>query len=218
MFTTVLVSLNEGFVKTLELFSITLLGALPLGLIICFLSMSRLCLFRYLTRTVIWIIRGTPLMLQLLVIYYGPGLLFGNNIWGGGSSGRFLAVAIAFIFNYACYFAEIYRGGIESMPVGQYEAAEVLGYSKAQTFMRIILPQVVKRILPSVTNEIITLVKDTSMAFTIAYQEMFTIGKQIANSQSSFMPFLIAGVFYYVFNIAVAGIMSFVEKKLNYYR
>ena len=131
---------------------------------------------------------------------------------------KLVPIIVGFSVNYAAYFAEIYRGGIDSMPAGQYEAAAVLGYSRFQTFMRIILPQVIKRILPSITNEVITLVKDTSMAFTVAYQEMFSIGKQIANSQSSFMPFLIAGVFYYVFNSIVAFVMSRIEKAQSYYR
>ena len=153
-------------------------------------------------------------MLQLLAVTYGPFYLFGAGV----ARNKLVPIIIAYAMNYAAYFAEIYRGGIESMPAGQYEAATVLGYGKFRTFMRIILPQVVKHILPSVTNEVITLVKDTSMAFTVAYQEMFSIGKQIANSQTSFMPFIIAGVFYYIFNSLVAFVMNRFEKKLNYYR
>ena len=153
-------------------------------------------------------------MLQLLAVTYGPYYLFGTNV----ARNKLIPVVIAFSINYAAYFAEIYRGGIESIPIGQYEAAEVLGYSKFQTFMRIILPQVIKRIMPSVTNEVVTLVKDTSMAFTVSYQEMFTIGKQIANSQTSFMPFLVAGAFYYVFNVIVDWAMGRIEKRLDYYR
>lgn len=152
-------------------------------------------------------------MLQLLAVTYGPYYLFGFTV----SRNKLIPVIIAFAINYAAYFAEIYRGGIESISKGQYEAAEVLGYSKAQTFLFIILPQVIKRIMPSVTNEVVTLVKDTSMAFTVSYQEMFTIGKQIANSQTSFMPFIVAGVFYFVFNAIVDFIMGKIEKKLNYY-
>lgn len=154
-------------------------------------------------------------MLQLLVVYFGPYYIFGVNI---SSSYRAYAVVIAFAINYAAYFAEIYRGGIESMSVGQYEAAQILGYSKVQTFFRIILPQVIKRILPSVTNEVITLVKDTSLAFVVAVAEMFTIAKQIASSQTTMMPFVIAAVFYYIFNLIVAIVMERVEKKLDYYR
>jgi ABC-type amino acid transport system permease subunit len=174
--------------------------------------------------------RGTPLMLQLMAIYYIPYYVFGIklnllNIGPMDIAGLHVeigwvmtACCIGFILNYAAYFAEIYRGGIESIPIGQYEAAEVLGYTKVQTFMRIILPQVIKRIMPSITNEVVTLVKDTSMAFTVSYQEMFTIGKQIANSQTSFTPFLVAGVFYYVFNVIVDYVMGRIEKRLDYYK
>ena len=160
------------------------------------------------------VLRGTPLMLQLLVWYFGPYYLFGWSIRGW----RFPSLILGFILNYAAYFAEIYRGGIESMPVGQYEAAEVLGYTKAQTFLRIILPQVIKRIMPSVTNEVITLVKDTSLAFTLAYQEVFSLAKQISASQTSFMPFVIAGVFYFVANYGVQFLMERIEKTMDYYR
>ena len=176
--------------------------------------MSRVGVVRRIAQVYISILRGTPLMLQLLAVTYGPFYLFGAGV----ARNKLVPIIIAYAMNYAAYFAEIYRGGIESMPAGQYEAATVLGYGKFRTFMRIILPQVVKRILPSVTNEVITLVKDTSMAFTVAYQEMFSIGKQIANSQTSFMPFIIAGVFYYIFNSLVAFVMNRFEKKLNYYR
>ena len=153
-------------------------------------------------------------MLQLIAVTYGPYYLFGISV----SRNKLIPVVIAFTINYAAYFAEIYRSGIDSMPVGQYEAAQVLGYTKAQTFFKIILPQVIRRILPSLTNEIVTLVKDTSMAFTVSYQEMFTIGKQIANSQTSFVPFVVAGVFYYVFNAIVGFVMGRVEKKMSYYK
>ena len=154
-------------------------------------------------------------MMQLLVVYFGPFYLFGMKI---GGSYRYMAIIIGFALNYAAYFAEIYRSGIESMPVGQYEAAKVLGYSKVQCFVHIIFPQVVKRILPSVTNEVITLVKDTSLSFSLAYAEMFTIAKQIAASETSFMPFVVAGVFYYIFNLIVAVVMEYVEKRLSYYQ
>ncbi len=211
---TMITKMGEGFGKTCAIFFLTLLFSLPLGMLMALLRMSKHRFVSIATRSVISVLRGTPLMLQLLAVAYGPNYLFGWNI----SRNKLIPVVIAFSINYAAYFAEIYRGGIESMPVGQYEAAEVLGYTKRQTFMRIILPQVIKRILPSVTNEVVTLVKDTSMAFTVAYQEMFTIGKQIANSQSSFTPFLVAGLFYYVFNFVVDIAMGRLEKRLNYYR
>ena len=206
--------MSEGLGRSCAIFFLTLLFSLPLGLIIAFLRMSRVGVVRRIAQVYISILRGTPLMLQLLAVTYGPFYLFGAGV----ARNKLVPIIIAYAMNYAAYFAEIYRGGIESMPAGQYEAATVLGYGKFRTFMRIILPQVVKRILPSVTNEVITLVKDTSMAFTVAYQEMFSIGKQIANSQTSFMPFIIAGVFYYIFNSLVAFVMNCFEKKLNYYR
>ena len=207
--------MSEGLGRTCAIFFLTLLFSLPLGLVVALLRMSKNRVVQAVTKVYISILRGTPLMLQLIAVAYGPFYLFGYTLL---VKQKLLAIIIAFALNYAAYFAEIYRGGIESMPVGQYEAAHVLGYSKTQTFMRIIMPQVVKRILPSVTNEVITLVKDTSMAFTLAYMEMFSIGKQIANSQSSFMPFVIAGVFYYLMNMIVAFGMSRFEKALSYYR
>ena len=211
---TMFVKMAEGFEKTCAIFFLTLLFALPLGMIVALLRMSKNKVVSGITRAVISVLRGTPLMLQLLAVTYGPYYLFGIGV----ARNKLIPVVVAFSINYAAYFAEIYRGGIESMPVGQYEAAEVLGYTKSQTFMRIILPQVFKRILPSITNEIVTLVKDTSMAFTVSYQEMFTIGKQIANSQTSFVPFLVAGLFYYVFNLLVDFVMGWEERRLNYYR
>ena len=207
-------TMSEGLGRTCAIFGLTLLFSLPLGLIFALLRKSRFAPVRMVMRVFISVLRGTPLMLQLLAVTYGPVYLFAMSI----SRNKLVPIIIGFALNYAAYFAEIYRGGIESMPVGQYEAAAVLGYSRFQTFMRIILPQVVKRILPSVTNEVITLVKDTSMAFTVAYQEMFTIGKQIASTTTSFMPFVIAGVFYYIFNSLVAFVMSLFEKRLSYYR
>ncbi len=209
-----LLQLGKGMLVSVEIFMLTLLFSLPLGLFISFGRMSKNGFVRGLTKAYISIMRGTPLMLQLLVIYFGPSILFGIRT---GNAYRFVAVIIAFSINYAAYFAEIYRSGIESMPVGQYEAAKVLGYSKNQTFFKIILPQVIKRILPSITNEIITLVKDTSLAFAIAQAEMFTIAKQIAAAQTTIMPLMIAGVFYYIFNLIVAFIMERVEKALSYY-
>ncbi|MDO5436219.1 MAG: amino acid ABC transporter permease [Clostridia bacterium] len=212
--TTMILKMSEGLGKTCSIFFLTLLFSLPLGLIVALLRMSKSRIVSGITRACISILRGTPLMLQLLAVTYGPYYLFGISV----SRNKLIPVVIAFSINYAAYFAEIYRGGIESMPVGQYEAAEVLGYSKSQCFIRIILPQVIKRILPSITNEVVTLVKDTSMAFTVSYQEMFTIGKQIANSQTSFVPFVVAGVFYFVFNAIVDFAMGRIEKKLNYYK
>ena len=203
-----------GMLRTCGIFALTLLGSLPLGMVVALLRKSRFTVVRGIIRGYISIMRGTPLMLQLLVWYFGPFYLFGWSIRGW----RFPALIIGFVLNYAAYFAEIYRGGIESMPVGQYEAAEVLGYSKTQTFMRIILPQVIKRIMPSVTNEVITLVKDTSLAFTLAYQEVFSLAKQISASQTSLMPFVIAGVFYFIANYVVAYAMELIEKKLDYYK
>ncbi len=211
---TMIVKMSEGLGKTCAIFFLTLLFSLPLGMIVALLRMSKVKVVSAVTRFCITVLRGTPLMLQLLAVTYGPYYLFGTNV----ARNKLIPVVIAFAINYAAYFAEIYRGGIESIPVGQYEAAEVLGYSKVQTFMRIILPQVIKRIMPSVTNEVVTLVKDTSMAFTVSYQEMFTIGKQIANSQTSFLPFVVAGVFYYLFNAIVDYLMGRVEKRLDYYR
>ena len=211
-------SLNIGFLQTLRLFFVTLIGAFPLGLIIAFGSMSQFKPLSYLTKTVVWIVRGTPLMIQLLIIYYFPGLVLGKTIWGGGETGRFMAAAVSFIFNYACYFSEIYRGGIQSVPKGQEEAGLVLGMTRTQIFFKITLLQMIKRIVPPMSNEIITLVKDTSLAFVVAVAEMFTLAKQIASSQTTMVPFVVAAVFYYVFNLLVAVIMDKVEKKLNYYR
>ena len=211
---TMLSTMASGMLKTCGIFVLTLLGSLPLGMIVALLRKSRFAPVRLLIGVYIAVIRGTPLMLQLLVWYFGPYYLFNMSIRGW----RFPALILGFVVNYAAYFAEIYRGGIESIPVGQYEAAEVLGYTKTQTFMRIILPQVVKRIMPSVTNEVITLVKDTSLAFTLAYQEVFSLAKQISASQTSFTPFIIAGVFYFVANYVVAFAMARIEKALDYYR
>ena len=212
-FMTMVLKMSEGLGRTCAIFFLTLLFALPLGMIVALLRMSKSKIVSGVVRFCISVLRGTPLMLQLLAVTYGPYYLFGISI----ARNKLIPVVIAFAINYAAYFAEIYRGGIESIPVGQYEAAQVLGYTKLQTFLRIILPQVVKRILPSVTNEVITLVKDTSIAFTVSYQEMFTIGKQIANSQTSFLPFVIAGVFYFVFNAIVDFVMGKAEKSLSYY-
>ena len=210
---TMIVSMAEGLERTCAIFFLTLIFSLPLGMCVALLRMSKNKVVANATRFVISVLRGTPLMLQLLAVTYGPYYLFGIGV----ARNKLIPVVIAFAINYAAYFAEIYRGGIESIPLGQYEAANVLGYTKTQTFIRIILPQVVKRIMPSVTNEVVTLVKDTSLAFTVSYQEMFTIGKQIANSQTSFMPFIVAGVFYFVFNAIVDYGMGRIENRLNYY-
>ena len=210
---TMILKMSEGLGKTCAIFFLTLLFSLPLGMVVALLRMSKSKIVSGVTRFIISVLRGTPLMLQLLAVTYGPYYLFDAPV----SQNKLIPVIIAFAINYAAYFAEIYRGGIESMPVGQYEAAGVLGYTKMQTFMRIILPQVVKRIMPSITNEVVTLVKDTSIAFCVSYQELFTIGKQIANSQTSFTPFLIAGVFYFVFNAVVDVVMGRIEKRMNYY-
>ena len=211
---TMITTMGSGFGKTCAIFFLTLLFSLPLGMVIAFLRMSKSKIVSNVTRFVISVLRGTPLMLQLIAVTYGPFYLFDLPV----SRNKLIPVVIAFAINYAAYFAEIYRSGIESMPVGQYEAADILGYKKIQTFFRIILPQVIKRIMPSITNEVVTLVKDTSMAFTVSYQELFTIGKQIANSETSFMPFVVAGVFYFVFNAIVDYAMGKVEKSMNYYK
>lgn len=210
-----LTKLSEGMLVSIEIFFLTLLISLPLGLVIAFGRMSKNTLLRNIVKGYISIMRGTPLMLQLMVVYFGPYYLLGISLSKGY---RFWAVIIGFGLNYAAYFAEIYRGGIESMPVGQYEAAQLLGYSKRQTFFRIILPQVIKRIIPPITNEVITLVKDTSLAFVIAVSEMFTIAKAIASAQTTMTPFVVAAIFYYVFNFIVATTMEKVEHTLNYYQ
>ena len=207
--------LSTGLLVSVAIFLLTLLFAFPLGLVLALGRMSKKTWLKNIVKVYISIMRGTPLMLQMLVVYFGPYFLFG---WSLKSYPAFMAAIIAFSLNYAAYFAEIYRAGIESIPIGQYEAAQVLGYSPAQTFFKIILPQVIKRILPPVTNEVITLVKDTSLAQVIAVIEMFTTAKQLANSLSSMMPLMVAGVFYYVFNFVVALIMEQCEKKLSYYR
>ena len=212
---TLIRELGGGMWISAEIFILTLLFSLPLGLVVAFGRMSKIAPVRWISKLYISIMRGTPLMLQLMMIYFGPFYLFGIQ---NTPTWKNTAVAVGFVLNYAAYFAEIYRGGIESIPNGQYEAAKILGYSKGQTFMRIILPQVVKVILPSVTNETITLVKDTSLAFTIGILEMFTVAKALASAQASMIPFIFAGVFYYIFNFVVAFLMERLEKKLNYYK
>lgn len=235
----IVLQLSQGMMHSIAIFGLTLLFSLPLGLLICFgrmsnwaplralgymhagqprglaAALSRFKPIQVLCKFYISIMRGTPLMLQLLAIYYGPYFIFRIKLT---LSYQFYAVIIAFSINYAAYFAEIYRSGIQSMPVGQYEAAKVLGYSRSQTFFKIILPQVIKRILPSVTNEVITLVKDTSLAFAIAYAEMFTIAKRIVAKETTMLPFFIAGIYYYIFNFIIAFLMERLEKKLDYYK
>ena len=207
--------LAGGMFVSIQLFLVTLIFSLPLGMVVAFGRMSKNRLLQGVVKAYISIMRGTPLMLQLMVVYFGPYYLFKIKIT---NSYRIWAAWIGFVVNYAAYFAEIYRSGIQSMPAGQYEAAKLLGYSKPQTFFKIILPQVIKRILPSVTNEVITLVKDTSLAFTISVLEMFAIAKALASSQTSLIPFAAAGIFYYLFNLVVAVGMDYAEKKLAYYQ
>lgn len=210
----IVVRLAGGLGMSFLIFVLTLVFSLPLGLLIAFGRMAKNKLLSGIVRVYISIMRGTPLMLQLMVIFFGPHYLFKIPLT---ASYRYVAVIIGFSLNYAAYFAEIYRAGIESIGVGQYEAAKVLGYSKGQTFFRIIFPQVVKRIIPPVTNEVITLVKDTSLAFVIAVSEMFTIAKQIVAAQGTVLPLIVAGLFYYIFNYAVAYAMERVEKKFSYF-
>ncbi len=213
-------ALNVGFIQTLKLFAVTLLGALPLGLIMSFGSMSKFKPLSAVTKVIVWIFRGSPLMLQLMIIYYLPGLV-GKNIWGGGESGRFLAACIAFILNYACYFSEIYRGGIQGVPVGQHEAGQVLGLTKAQVFFKVTLLQMVKRIVPPMSNEIITLVKDTSLARIIALQEIIWAGGAFMKSShgisGQIWPPFFTGIYYLVFCGVLTILFGYIEKKLNYF-
>ncbi len=218
----VLPALNAGFVQTLKLFIVTLVGALPLGLVIAFGAMSRFKPLSLFTKLIIWIIRGTPLMIQLLIIYYFPGLVLDNNVWGSGEAGRFLAASVAFIFNYACYFAEIYRGGIQSVPIGQEEAGLVLGMTKSQIFFRVKLLQMVKRIVPPVSNEIITLVKDTSLSRIIALQEVIWAGQAFMKGtqgiSGAIWPLFFTAVYYLVFSGILTVLLGKLEQKLEYFR
>ena len=221
-FPIVVKSLNVGFMQTLKLFFATLIGAVPLGLIITFGSMSRFKPLSYLTKIIVWIVRGTPLMIQLLIFYYFPGLVLGKPIWGSGEAGRFLAAAVAFIFNYACYFSEIYRGGIQSVPIGQEEAGLVLGMTKSQIFFKVRLLQMVKRIIPPMSNEVITLVKDTSLARIIALQEIIWAGQAfLKGSQGiagAIWPLFFTGVYYLIFSGILTVLLGQLEKKLDYFR
>ena len=215
-------ALNVGFIQTLKLFIITLVGALPLGLIIAFGSMSKFKPLSAAVKTLVWVIRGTPLMLQLLVIYYLPGLVFHNNIWGSGEDGRFIASVTAFIINYACYFSEIYRGGIQAVPYGQQEAGQVLGLTKSQIFFKITLLQMVKNVLPPMSNEIITLVKDTSLARIIALQEIIWAGQAFMKGSQGIAgeiwPLFFTGLYYLIFSGVLTIVLGKIEKKLSYFR
>ena len=215
-------ALNEGFLQTLKLFFITLIGAIPLGLVISFGSMSRFRPLRYLVRLVIWVVRGTPLMLQLLIIYFFPGLVLKSNIWGQGETGRFVASCAAFIFNYACYFSEIYRGGIQAVPKGQTEAGQVLGMTNSQIFFKIKLLQMVKRIVPPMSNEIITLVKDTSLSRIIALQEVIWAGQAFMKGShgvsGAIWPLFFTGVYYLIFSGILTLLLGALERKLDYFK
>ena len=206
--------LGQGFGVTLQIFFLTLVGSLPLGVVVALARMSRVKPIAWIMKFYISVMRGTPLMLQMFFIYFAPYYIFGIPL---SMESKFSATIVAFIINYAAYFAEIYRSGIQSIPRGQYEAAEVLGYSPLRTFMKIVLPQVIKRILPAMGNEIITLVKDTSLAFAIGVAEMFSTAKALVASQVSMLPFVFAAVFYWVFNFVVEVVLGRVEKKMGYY-
>lgn len=218
----VIEALNVGFIQTIKLFLVTLIGAFPLGLIIAFGSMSRFRLLSYFTKLVVWVIRGTPLMIQLLIIYYFPGLVLHKPIWGGGEAGRFLAAAVSFILNYSCYFSEIYRGGIQGVPVGQEEAGLVLGMTKVQIFFKVTLLQMIKRIVPPMSNEIITLVKDTSLARIIALQEIIWAGQAFMKGShgisGAIWPLFFTAIYYLIFNGILTVLLGRLEKKLDYFR
>ncbi len=215
-------ALNVGFIQTLKLFFVTLIGAFPLGLVIAFSSMSRFKPLSFVTKIIVWIIRGTPLMIQLLIIYYFPGLVLHTPIWGGGEGGRFLAAAVSFILNYACYFSEIYRGGIQGVPVGQEEAGLVLGMTRSQIFFKITLLQMIKRIVPPISNEIITLVKDTSLARIIALQEIIWAGQAFMKGSQgisgAIWPLFFTAVYYLIWNGILTMLLGRLEKKLDYFR
>ncbi len=215
-------ALNIGFLQTLKLFFVTLAGAIPLGLIISFGSMSRFKPLSGLVKTVVWIVRGSPLMIQIMIIYYFPGLIMGNNIWGTGEGGRFIACSVAFILNYACYFSEIYRGGIQGVPKGQQEAGQVLGLTKREIFFKITLLQMIKRIVPPMSNEIITLVKDTSLSRIIALQEIIWAGSAFMKSSrgisGEIWPLFFTAVYYLAFNGILTLLFGRIEKKLDYFK
>lgn len=215
-------ALNVGFLQTLKLFIVTLVGAIPLGLIISFGTMSRFKPLSAFTKTVVWVVRGTPLMLQLLIVFFFPGLVLHNPIWGGDEGGRFAAASVAFIINYACYFSEIYRGGIQGVPHGQQEAGQVLGLSKSQIFFKITFLQMVKRIVPPMSNEIITLVKDTSLARIIALQEVIWAGQAFMKGShgisGQIWPLFFTGVYYLIFSGILTILFNQFEKKLDYFK
>ena len=219
---TVISALNVGFMQTLKLFFVTLIGAVPLGLVISFGTMSGFKPLSLLSKLMVWVIRGTPLMIQLLIIYYFPGLVLNKPIWGGGEGGRFLAASVSFIFNYACYFSEIYRGGIQSVPVGQEEAGLVLGMTRRQIFFKIKLLQMIKRIVPPMSNEIITLVKDTSLARIIALQEIIWAGQAFMKGSQgisgAIWPMFFTAVYYLIFSGILTVLLGKLENKLNYFR
>lgn len=217
MFWTVTQSLISGLGTATQLFALTLLFGLPLGLVIAFGSMSKWRPLKAVVDVIVWIIRGTPLMLQLIIIYYGPGLWLDQNIWGGGSSGRMTACVIAFVINYSCYFSVIYRGGIQGVPVGQREAAEVLGFTKSQIFFKVTLLQMIKRIVPPMSNEIITLVKDTSLARIIAITELIKAGESYMKSAGIIWPLFYTGLFYLVFVGILTIVFNLIERKLSYF-
>ena len=218
----VIPALNAGFLQTLKLFAVTLMGALPLGLLIAFGAMSKFKPLSLFTKLIIWIVRGTPLMIQLLIIYFFPGLVLKNPIWGSGESGRFLAASVAFIFNYACYFAEIYRGGIQSVPAGQEEAGLVLGMTRTQIFFKIKFLQMVKRIVPPIANEIITLVKDTSLSRIIALQEVIWASQAFMKGSmgiaGQIWPLFFTAIYYLVFSGILTVLLGKLEQKLDYFR
>ena len=212
-FLEVTLQLADGFMTTLLIFAITLVGAIPLGLLITLGSMSKVPPVKWIFKTFVWVIRGTPLMLQIILVFYGPGLLFGAK-----ALPRLIAVIIAFIINYACYFSEIYRGGIESIPKGQYEAGQVLGMTKTQIFFKVVLFQVIKRIVPPMGNEIITLVKDTSLARVISVIELVKAAETIVSLKSLIWPLFYVGAFYLLFSGLLTLLLNYAEKKLNYYQ
>ena len=222
LFWTVVQALNQGFVQTLKLFAVTLVCAAPLGLVVSFGSMSRFAPLRWLTRTVVWVIRGTPLILQLYIIFYVPGMVMDRSPWPGGEFGRFVASAVAFIINYACYFSEIYRGGIQGVPRGQQEAGLVLGMTKRQIFFKVTLLQMIKRIVPPMSNEIITLVKDTSIARIVSLQEVIWAGYAFMKSSHGYSgliwPLFFTGVYFLVFNGLLTILFNRIEKKLDYFQ
>ena len=221
-FPIVIGALNEGFLQTLKLFFVTLLGALPLGLIMAFGSMSKFKPLSAFVKIIVWLFRGSPLMIQLLIVYYFPGLILGNNWWGSGEEGRFVASAVAFIINYACYFSEIYRGGIQGVPIGQQEAGQVLGLTKSQIFFKVTLLQMIKRIMPPMSNEIITLVKDTSLARIIALQEIIWAGQAFMKGSQGIAgeiwPLFFTGLYYLIFSGVLTVLLGKLEKKLSYFR